>query len=101
MRALKASGLVKSVRGAHGGYELAREPKAITLREVFDALEGSAALAECVEDPDSCPRHKTCPTRDIWVEMTESVAGILEKTTLQDVVDRMKEKTLPRDSYEI
>jgi hypothetical protein len=33
--------------------------------------------------------------------MTESVAGILEKTTLQDVVDRMKEKTLPRDSYEI
>jgi len=101
MRALKSSGLVKSVRGAHGGYELAKAPGEITLRDVFDALEGSAALAECVEDPDSCPMHKTCPTRDIWVQMTESVTGILDKTTLQDIVNRMKEKSPPRDSYEI
>jgi len=90
MRALKAAGLVRSVRGAYGGYELARAPGDITLKDVYDALEGAASLTACVEDPDSCPKHELCPTRDIWVEMTDSMTRILRSRSLQDIVDKMR-----------
>jgi len=91
MRALKAAGLVRSLRGAHGGYELAKAPSEITLKDVYDALEGASSLTACVEDPDSCPKHEVCPTRDIWVEMTESMTRVLRSRNLQDIVDKMKE----------
>jgi Rrf2 family protein len=92
MTALKIAGLVKPIRGVNGGFVLARDPADVTLREVFEALEGSPATVECVDAPGSCSMESTCPTRETWVEMTEALAAVLERTTLQDLVARGKAK---------
>jgi len=57
--ALRRAGFIKSVRGAKGGYRLARPPEEITALEVVEALEGSLAPVGCIEDPGSCClRHR-------------------------------------------
>jgi Rrf2 family transcriptional regulator, cysteine metabolism repressor len=90
LRALKAAGLVQVVRGQHGGYVLARAAKSITLREVYESLAGSAAPTECVDNPGKCPLLKTCPTRDTWVELKTAIERVLERTTIQELVDRKR-----------
>lgn len=89
---LKVAGLVKAVRGAYGGYILSKSPAQIKLIEVFEVLEGSVALVECVDDPDICSRQKFCVTRDIWAEMKGAIAKILASTTLDDMINRLKQK---------
>lgn len=92
MVALKTAGLVTPVRGIHGGYALARPPSSITLGEVYRILEGSPAVVYCVDHPESCPLLQTCPTRDTWVELTAAVQGVLEGTTLEDLVERTRRR---------
>ena len=89
---LKAAGLINSARGAHGGYMLAREPAKITLKEIIQALEGSLSLVECVETPCICQRVKSCVTRDIWEEAGEKMMQVLGASTLEDMVNRQREK---------
>ena len=89
---LKLAGLVKSIRGTHGGYILAKHPSKIKLSEVIQVLEGSIALVECVENPKSCPRVNHCATREIWKKMKEAMNNVLESTTLQDLVEQQNEK---------
>lgn len=95
MASLKVAGLVRSVRGMHGGFTLARPPADITLREVLEALEGSVAPVDCVDHPDSCPLGDVCPTRETWVEMKESMVRVLGGTTIQDLVERKRRKGAP------
>ena len=90
--ALKAGGLVEAVRGANGGYRLARAPEKTTLGEVFRVLEGATAPVGCVEDPGSCAMAAVCPTRDTWVELGEAVEGVLGRTTVRQLADRLREK---------
>ncbi|MDH4218495.1 MAG: Rrf2 family transcriptional regulator [Candidatus Aminicenantes bacterium] len=92
---LKINKLVKSIRGAGGGYILARHPSKIKLSEILHALEGACCLVECVDDEDYCDRIKTCATYEIWKESSHLLKSYFEKTTLQDVVeiDRKKNKT--------
>jgi Rrf2 family protein len=89
---LKESGLVAAVRGKRGGYALARPPAAITLKELFESLEGSLAPVHCVDHPDSCPSEAVCPTRETWLEIGGSVAQILERTTLRELAERRRRK---------
>ncbi len=92
---LKINKLVKSIRGAGGGYVLARHPSKIKLSEILHSLEGSCCLVECVEDEDYCDRIKTCATYEIWKESSRLLKSYFEKITLQDVVeiDKKKNKT--------
>ena len=90
MAILKAAGLVRPVRGLHGGYTLTASPGRISLNDVVGALESGPALAECVADPDSCPMRANCPTHDTWVELKEAMTKVLERTTLQDLAERLK-----------
>jgi len=96
MSALKTAGIVKSVRGLHGGYVLAVPPSACHLSDVYQALEGSPAPVECVDDPRSCALCEECPTRDTWAEVKEAIMEVLEHTTLQDLVDRSRRKQVGR-----
>ncbi len=89
---LKAAGLINSSRGAHGGYILARPPEQISLGEVIRAVEGNLSLVECTAAPDVCHRVNFCVTRDIWNEMRNKMMETLESTTLQDMVQRHKQK---------
>ena len=70
---LKAAGLVNSLRGARGGYKLAKAPSEISLKEVVQSLEGPLTPSECVVAPSVCKRVSFCVTRDIWKEVGEKI----------------------------
>lgn len=91
--ALKVAGLVKSIRGAHGGYILAKPPVRIKLAQIIKALEGSTSPAECVDDPEFCPRAEICVTRDVWSEIKRTTDKVLESVSLQDLVEEQKRKS--------
>ena len=102
LKPLKAAGLVQAVHGKQGGYVLARPPERITLKDVYESLVGTVAVVHCVDRPGSCPMHDVCPTRDTWVEINESVERVLERTTIQDLVERKRRKAMPSPpKYEI
>jgi Rrf2 family protein len=84
MMQLKRSRLVKSVRGAQGGYILAKKPEDITVGEVFRALEGPIAPVACVSEnfPDECGRFEGCATRVVWEDVRNKVAEVLDSYTL-------------------
>jgi Rrf2 family transcriptional regulator, cysteine metabolism repressor len=92
---LIAAGLVRSVRGPKGGVVLAKHAADIKLSEVITILEGSLAPVECVDNPGVCERAKMCVTRDVWIDVKNAVNGVLEQTTLQDLIDRDKKKQQP------
>ncbi|HWJ03191.1 MAG TPA: Rrf2 family transcriptional regulator [Verrucomicrobiae bacterium] len=85
---LRKAGLVKSVRGAQGGYTLAKEPAKITVGDVIRVLEGPIAPVECVseEDPEICQKADCCVTRGIWEKVRNSIADVLDSITLEDMV---------------
>jgi len=93
---LIAGGLVRSTRGARGGVSLAKPPEEIRLSEVIQLLEGSVAPVECVDNPGICRRSTSCVTRDIWGELKQALDGVLESTTLQDLVERQRRKEQPK-----
>ena len=102
MTSLVRGGIVRSTRGARGGVWLAKLPQDIRLSEVIQLLEGSIAPVECVINPEICSRSRFCVTRDIWSEMKEAMNGVLESTTLQDLVERHRKKEqLERAMYYI
>jgi len=84
---LKINKLVKSIRGAGGGYTLAKHPSEITVCEIIEVLEGSCSLVDCVEDPDSCERMTECATIEVWKEASELLKNYFESKTLQDLID--------------
>lgn len=94
---LKIARLVKSIRGAGGGYILARHPSDIKLGEILLTLEGACCLVECVDDEDYCDRIKECPTYEIWKNASSLLKDYFAKTTLQDLVEiSNKKKTSAR-----
>lgn len=85
--ALRRSGLLHSVRGAHGGYMLARDPAKITVREVFGAVEGPLVPLACMRpDGVACAREATCATRSVWEIVAERLQETLDHTTLADIL---------------
>lgn len=92
MTALKVAGLVRPVRGMRGGFVLTKSPADVSLKEVYEALDGSLAPVDCVDDPESCPLEQTCPTRETWVEMKNALVKVLAGTTLEQLVERRDRK---------
>jgi Rrf2 family protein len=89
---LIAGGIVRSSRGTKGGVWLAQPPEQIKLSTVIQLLEGSVAPVECVNDPAICSRSELCVTRDLWTKIKRAINGVLESTTLQDLVEEQKRK---------
>lgn len=83
---LKINRLVKSIRGAGGGYTLARKPEDIKLSEILHALEGNCCLVECIEDGSFCEFIETCPTFDIWKKATEILKDYFDGISLKDAL---------------
>jgi len=92
---LISAGLVKSTRGARGGVLLLKPPSEIKLGEVVQILEGSIAPVDCVNNPEVCHRSASCVTRDVWCELKEAMSQVLDSTTLQDLVERQRQKGQP------
>jgi Rrf2 family protein len=89
---LRTAGLIKSVRGSKGGYSLAKHPSEICLNDLVEILEGPLNLIECLNNPKVCQRVPSCVTRDIWREVSEAISGIFHSITLEDMVNRRREK---------
>ncbi len=94
---LVAAVIIRSTPGKKGGVWLARPPQEVRLSEVIGLLEGSIAPVECVNDPKYCPRSELCVTRDLWSELKKAINGVLESTTLQNLVERQKRKEQPEE----
>jgi Rrf2 family transcriptional regulator, cysteine metabolism repressor len=90
---LRDADLVTSTRGAHGGYELAREPRSVRMGEVLRALEGPIAPMFCAsDDPEHaivCDRSARCTVNVLWVRVRDAVTGALDGMTLADLVPPM------------
>lgn len=89
---LSRAGLVRSVRGAGGGYLLTRAPSEYTVGEILRPLEGSLAPVSCVDGSECCGRADQCVTVEVWREIQQAVAGVVDHITLADLVRRYYEK---------
>ena len=90
MAPLRREGLVKSVRGAQGGYLLARPPSEITVGQVLRTLEGDLAIIDCLLEEDSCDKADGCPTRKVWKRVRDGLNSIVDGITLQDMLEDPK-----------
>jgi FeS assembly SUF system regulator len=82
LKQLTRGGLVESIRGAHGGYRLARAPEKITVADVIGALEGPIAVTECSAHGSDCSIQSSCATRANWRLINRAIRGALEAVTL-------------------
>ncbi len=98
---IKAAGLVMSSRGVHGGYALAKPPSKINLKEIVLLMEGSLSLVECADNNESRNGINYCVTQDVWKDLGDKISQTLEAITLQDLVERQKEKAEGRLVYHI
>ncbi len=98
---LKSAGLVNSMRGAHGGYTLAKDPSRITLKEIVDVLEGDTCLVDCVKNSSTCSRAHGCASRDLWSILSSRISETLVSMTLEDLVRMNRVKGEKALVYEI
>jgi len=94
MGPLRRAGLVNAVRGAKGGYKLARPPQEITIKEIVDVLEGGFAPAELeTEKPGKVPpKWRDSAASELWRKVEQAANQVLEGTTLADLCARQLEK---------
>lgn len=85
---LKASGFLKTTRGAKGGYVLARQPENITMLDVLTTLEGPISILKCVTHEESCPRVRSCVGRTVWADVNQTIEKVLADTTLAKLLCR-------------
>ncbi len=82
LKELTKSGLIKSVRGAEGGYQLNRAPKDISAADILDALEGPVAITECSADDSACEHESNCSVGGAWQRINTAIRNALTDVTL-------------------
>ena len=97
IQALAHAGLVRTRRGARGGIALLAEPRAITLRQVIEAVEGPIYLNRCLIRPGACPRDSFCPVHPVWARIQEIVVRELESVRIKDLADTSRKSSLARN----
>jgi Rrf2 family transcriptional regulator, cysteine metabolism repressor len=101
LSSLRRAGLIKNIRGREGGYMLARPASAITLKNIFDAVEGPFIPVDCLENELLCDHLAVCPTREVWLRMKHAVEDVLAGTTLQELTERRDTKNAELLHYSI
>ena len=94
MSMLKKAGLVKSIRGAAGGYILAKQADEISVGDVLRALEGSLEPVDCAGlDPEgSCKAADSCVTKYVWQRINESINRTVDEIMLSQLVEESRKK---------
>ncbi|MCX6091129.1 MAG: Rrf2 family transcriptional regulator [Candidatus Atribacteria bacterium] len=83
---LEANGMVRSIRGNRGGYVLGKSPEQVSLLEVMNLLDGPVDLVDCVKEKKLCGMADTCPTRSVWIELSQNMETTLSRKTLKDLL---------------
>ncbi|GGJ17313.1 cysteine metabolism transcriptional regulator CymR [Paenibacillus hunanensis] len=81
---LRNAGLVKSIRGAYGGYILSREPEGITAGEIIRVLEGPISVVDFTDEDVAAKRH-------LWLQIRDAIASVIDSTTLKDLISYQDE----------
>lgn len=95
MRKLRSAGLIVSVRGAQGGYKLARPANEISVGDVLRALEGSLEAVTCGGEDNSCQGEDLCVTKFVWERINSSIRDTVDSIKLSQLVEEsrlMREK---------
>jgi Rrf2 family cysteine metabolism transcriptional repressor len=82
---LRNAGLVKSIRGAYGGYVLAKEPSQITAGDIIRVLEGPISPVEGIEDEEPAKR-------ELWIRIRDAVKDVLDSTTVEDLANHREDE---------
>lgn len=84
---LRNAGLVRSIRGAYGGYVLSKEPEQISAGDIIRVLEGPIGPVECIAETNAsqCDKYNTCVKKDLWMRLRDSMIEVLDSTTLADL----------------
>ncbi len=90
LHALSRNGLVRSVRGPHGGHALALDAADIRLSMVMASLGGAETPVGCLHDVTLCVHTPDCAQREVWRSVAEAVYRILDSTTIADLVERTR-----------
>jgi Rrf2 family protein len=87
---LRKSGIVLAVRGARGGYTLARNPAEITVLSILEALEGPLVLAECPAGSACCSHPEACALQELWAEGSRALNQIYDGISLAALLERQR-----------
>lgn len=91
--ALKKGGLIKSIRGAQGGYTLASDPEKIKVGTILRVLEGSLSTTDCLDGKSSCGDDcSCCVSKSVWIKMTESLNEAADSISLASLVEDYKNR---------
>ena len=90
---LSKAGMLKSSRGAQGGYQLARQPEEYTVGDILRLTEGNLAPVACLQDPENqCERCDSCATLDFWTGRYRVINQYIDRYTLEDLMKSEREK---------
>lgn len=90
---LNKAGYVKSVRGAQGGYRIAKSAEEYTVGMILRLTEGSLAPVACLDSgADECERCDTCETLEVWNEVYRAVNNVVDNITIADLVEKRKKR---------
>jgi len=100
---LKRAGFLMSKRGVNGGYYLAKPPREITLGQIIRAVDGPTVPIFCVGDGarERCQQETACVLREVWGEVRDAVAAIVDHVTLEDICQRVRARSEARVTYQI
>jgi Rrf2 family protein len=87
LTALREKKLIRTMRGANGGFILQTPPSRISVLQIVNALEGSIAPVDCLEDASICERSGSCPARKVWRKLYDAQKKTLSEITLQEVLE--------------
>lgn len=85
LKQLAKAGIVDSVRGAHGGYRLARDPGQVSLAEIIVAMEGPIGMTECGAEPGLCGHEHQCSVSGNWRLISQVIERALRGVTLAEL----------------
>ena len=89
LRRLVSAGLLESVAGARGGFRLGRAAEEISVREVFECVEGGLSLIDCVEQRETfCCFASVCTQRDVWRGAQQVLIDYLDRVSIGEIADR-------------
>ncbi|MBO5094393.1 MAG: Rrf2 family transcriptional regulator [Lachnospiraceae bacterium] len=90
---LNKAGFVKSVRGAQGGYRIAKDPSNYTIGMILRLTEGSLNPVACLDDEvNECERCDTCETLEVWKQLAKAINDVVDNVTIEDLLERQQER---------
>ena len=90
LRRLRQAGIVTAVRGVSGGFQLARDPGEISVKDVIEATEGSTFEINCRQHPvgaERCDTHHDCSIRPVWYALRTKIDALLDQIRISDLLE--------------